>query len=223
MGVKTAYDFTQLPDSWVKAHMSIVGLRLKYDLMGIPSLDLETPVPRKNIATTRTFESTYSNFEQLRERVSTFAVLCAEKLRKQNSCCSALTVFILTDRFRNDLPQYAKSITLQLPFATNSAIELSKFATQALKQIFKEGYQYKKAGVIVHEISPAHIYQTTLFNSRNNKHIPLMQAVDHINARFGQQKIRLASQDLQRIWKMKQARLSPRYTTDINDIIVVNT
>ncbi|MCX7986430.1 MAG: Y-family DNA polymerase [Bacteroidales bacterium] len=221
MGIKTAYDFTQLPDVWVKKHMSIMGLRLKHELLGIPSFDLETPAPRQSIATTRTFESLYTDFEQLRERIATFAVMCAEKLRKQNSCCAALTVFILTDRFREDLPQYGKSITIQLPFATNSSIELTKFAIQALQQIFKAGLHYKKAGVIVHDITPAHIYQATLFETRNSKHLPLMLAIDKINARFGQQKIRLASQDLQRVWKMKQARLSPRYTTDINDIIII--
>ena len=154
--------------------------------------------------------------------MSTFAVACAEKLRRQNSCCRSLMVFVHTNGHRKDLPQYSRNIVVKLPYATHSAIELSKFATQALKHIYKEGYAYKKAGVIVLDIIPADQVQLTLFEKRNEKHIPLMQAVDKVNAAFGQQKIRLASQDQQRVWKMKQERLSPRYTTNLSDIITIH-
>jgi len=220
-GVKTAYDFTQLNDAFVRKQMSIVGLRLKHDLQGIPTLNLDEVQPKKNIATTRSFDGNYTKFEQISERVSTFAVSCAEKLRKQNSCCNSLMVFVHTNRHRKDLPQYSRNIVIQLPFATNSSIELSKFAIQALKQIFKEGYSYKKAGVIVQDFTPQDSVQKSLFEERNEKHIPLMKAVDKLNALFGQQKIRLASQDAKRVWKMKQEKLSPNYTTKLADIITI--
>ena len=222
MGIHTAFEFTQIDDFWVKKHMSVVGLRLKRDLLGIPTLDLEEVQAKKNIATTRTFETNYTDLEPLCERVSTFAVACAEKLRRQNSCCRSLMVFVHTNGHRKDLPQYSRNIVVKLPYATHSAIELSKFATQALKHIYKEGYAYKKAGVIVLDIIPADQVQLTLFEKRNEKHIPLMQTVDKVNAAFGQQKIRLASQDQQRVWKMKQERLSPRYTTNLSDIITIH-
>jgi len=220
-GVKTAYDFTQLNDAFVRKQMSVVGLRLKHDLQGIPTLNLEEVQPKKNIATTRSFDGNYTKFEQISERVSTFAVSCAEKLRKQNSCCNSLMVFIHSNRHRKDLPQYSRNIVIQLPFATNSSIELSKFAIQALKQIFKEGYSYKKAGVIVQDFTPQDSVQKSLFEERNEKHIPLMKAVDKLNALFGQQKIRLASQDAKRVWKMKQEKLSPNYTTKLSDVITI--
>ena len=220
-GVKTAYDFTLLNDAFVRKQMSIVGLRLKHDLQGIPTLNLDEVQPKKNIATTRSFDGNYTKFEQISERVSTFAVSCAEKLRKQNSCCNSLMVFVHTNRHRKDLPQYSRNIVIQLPFATNSSIELSKFAIQALKQIFKEGYSYKKAGVIVQDFTPQDSVQKSLFEERNEKHIPLMKAVDKLNALFGQQKIRLASQDAKRVWKMKQEKLSPNYTTKLADIITI--
>ena len=220
-GVKTAYDFTLLNDAFVRKQMSIVGLRLKHDLQGIPTLNLDEVQPKKNIATTRSFDGNYTKFEQISERVSTFAVSCAEKLRKQNSCCNSLMVFVHTNRHRKDLPQYSRNIVIQLPFATNSSIELSKFAVQALKQIFKEGYSYKKAGVIVQDFTPQDSVQKSLFEERNEKHIPLMKAVDKLNALFGQQKIRLASQDAKRVWKMKQEKLSPNYTTKLSDIITI--
>ncbi|MEO7087228.1 MAG: Y-family DNA polymerase [Bacteroidia bacterium] len=220
--VKTAYDFTQLDDQFVKKNLAIVGLRLKLDLQGIPTLDLEEAQPKKNIATTRSFEKNYTELKQIQERVSTFAVSCAEKLRKQHSCCNSIMVFIHTNGHRKDLPQYSRNIVIQLPFPTNSNIELSKFATQGLKHIFKQGYAYKKAGVIVQDFTPDTISQRNLFENSNQKHIPLMHAIDRMNTEFGQQKIRLASQDQKRVWKMKQEKLSPRYTTNLSDIITIN-
>ncbi len=222
IGVKNAFDFTQLDDGFVRKQMSVVGLRLKHDLQGIPTLDLEEAQPRKNIATTRSFETNYTEFSQLSERITTFAVSCAEKLRKQNSCCNSLMVFIHTNGHRKDLTQYSRNMVVKLPFPTNSSIELSKFANQALKHIFKQGYAYKKAGVIVQDFTPGNVIQKSLFENRNEKHIPLMQAVDKLNTLFGQQKIRLASQDTQRVWKMKQEKLSPKYTTNLSDIITIN-
>jgi len=219
MNVLTAYDFCQLNDGWLRKNMTVTGLRLKNDLSGIPTLSLEDIQHKKNIATTRTFEKNYTLAEELRERVSSFAVSCAEKLRMQNSCCNTLMVFILTNHFRRDLPQYCRNIVIDLPFPTNSSIELSKFATLALGKIFKAGYAYKKAGVIVMNFTPEDQTQLNLFQNSEKKHKALMDAVDKINAAFGQQKVRLASQDLKRVWKMRQEKLSPRYTTRLSDII----
>ncbi len=221
IGVKTAYDFTQLDEVWVKRHLTIVGLRLKYDLQGIPTIELEDVQPKKNIATTRSFDKNYTEFSQLQERVSTFAVSCAEKLRRQHSCCNSLMVFIHTNGHRKDLPQYSRNIVVKLPYPTNSSIELSKFAIQALKRIFKSGYRYKKAGVIIQDFTPENATQLTFFENSDSRHVPLMQVMDRLNVSYGQQKVRLGSQDTKRIWKMKQERLSPRYTTKLSDIITI--
>lgn len=221
LGVKTAYQFTQQTDSWVRKHMSVVGLRLKKDLEGVPTLDLSYFGDKKNIATTRTFEENYTCFELIRERVSTFAVTCAEKLRKQQSNCNALMVFLRTNRHRKNLAQHNRNIVIRLPYSTNSNIELSKFATHALKQIYIKGYAYKKAGVIVMGITPANTQQISLFENSNPKHKPLMEVVDRLNQTLGQQKIKLGGQDLKRTWKMRQERLSPKYTTRLSDVILV--
>lgn len=221
MGIYTAYQFTQLSDRVVQKQMSIVGLRLKHDLQGIPTLDLEEIQSKKSIATTRTFEANYTQLEQLSERVSTFAVACAEKLRLQDSCCNSLMVFVHTNRHRSDLAQYRRNILIQLPFPTNSSIELAKFALKALNLIFLQGYSYKKAGVIVQDLTPSNVTQGNLFENSDERHIKLMKAVDQINTSMGHQKIRLASQDLKRVWKMKQEKLSPRYSTKMSDIITI--
>lgn len=222
IGVSTALQFTELDDNWVRSNLAVVGLRLKHDLMGIPTISMEEIQPKKNIATTRSFEKNYTELEQLKERISTFAVSCAEKLRQQNSCCNSLMVFIHTNGHRKDLKQYSKNIVVKLPFPTNSNSELSNFAIQALTQIFKEGYNYKKAGVIVQDFSSPDTPQLNMFENRDERLIPIMKAVDKINSKYGQQKIRLGSQDSKRVWKMKQEKLSPRYTTRLSDIITIN-
>lgn len=220
LGVDSAYDFTRLNDQWVQKYLSIVGLRLKRDLSGIPTLDLEELENKKNIASTRSFDVNYTKFEEVQERVSTFSSSCAEKLRKQHSFCRSITVFLMTNRFRAEQHQYQNSITIDLPFATNSAIELSKYATVALKRIFKEGYAYKKAGVIVADFLPADVEQMSLFEARDKRHDALMKALDSMNKQYGQHTIRLASQGKKK-WTMRQEKLSPCYTTKLQDIITI--
>jgi DNA polymerase V len=223
MNVLNAYQFTQLSDRWVRDMMTVVGLRLKLDLQGEPTLQLEDIRDKKSIATTRSFDHNYKDLTLIKERVASFAVSCAEKLRRQRCCCQSVMVFLHTNGFREDQPQYSKNIVIKLPFATNSSIEIVKFAVMGLEQIFREGYGYKKAGVIVSDFSPEDNQQLTLFDSRNVKHIELMKAVDNINRSMGQQKVRLAAQEPGRVWKMKQERLSPRYTTNLNEIITAKT
>jgi DNA polymerase V len=221
IGVKTALDFTMLDDRWVQENMAIVGLRLKRDLEGKPTLDLEEAQRKKNIAITRSFEGNHAERDFLEERISTFAVTCAEKLRLQKSCCNSVMVFIQTNRHRVDLPQYNRNIVLNLPFPTNSSIEISNFALQALSIIFREGYEYKRAGVIVQDFTDEETTQINLFENSDERHKKLMQSIDKVNAMFGQQKIRLGSQDPKKTWKMKQEKLSPNYTTKLSDIIVI--
>ena len=221
-GITSAFQFTQQSDAWVRQTMSVVGLRLKYDLLGRPTLPLEAAKAKQNIATTRSFDRNYSDYEQIKERVSTFAVTCAEKLRRQNSTCRALMVFLHTNGFRKELPQYSRNIVLTLPYPTNSSMEICRFAIDGLEKIFKQGYQYKKAGVIAMDISPDNQTQLDLFENSDPRHKALMRVVDQINRSAGQQKIKLGCQDLQRTWKMRQERLSPRYTTRLSDILRVN-
>jgi len=221
LGVITAYQFTQQTDDWVKRNFSVVGLRLKHDLEGKPTLMLEYPKTKKSITTSRTFEKSMIAYEQIAERVATFSISCAEKLRKQQSNTNTLTLFIRTNGFRKEIPQYHKKIVLKLPYPTNSSIELVKFAKQGLQQIFIPGYHYKKAGIIVSNLTPEEEVQINLFENTNPKHKTLMKVVDHLNISLGNHKIKLGAQDLGKTWKMRQEQLSPRYTTKLDEIIVV--
>ncbi|NBS20108.1 MAG: Y-family DNA polymerase, partial [Flavobacteriia bacterium] len=179
LGVKNAWQFTLLPDDWVKKHMSILGLRLKKDLQGLPSIQLEeVPSPKKGIATTRSFEGTLTAFSDLEERVSTFANSCAEKMRKQGSSCTALLVFLRSDPHKKGAIPYRNSCVLTLPYASNSSITLSKYAVWGLHKIFKEGIQYKKAGVMLMGLTPTATRQLPLFGGEEVKHLAVMQALD---------------------------------------------
>jgi DNA polymerase V len=221
-GIQTAYDFSLLPPEKVKKQMGIVGVRMQQELQGLPTLSMEKHKPKKNIATTRSFEKMYTTLSELKERVATFSVTCAEKLRKQKSCCRSLMVFVHTNGFRKDLPQYSRNIVVKLPFATNSSIEIAQYAQKGLEQIFCEGYSYKKAGVVIMDFYPKNSIQQTLFDVPNPKHNAIMKAMDMLNHKIGATKIKLATQDRDRVWKMRQEKLSPRYTTKIQDIITIN-
>lgn len=223
IGVHTAYQFTELSNNWVKNNMSVIGLRLKKELEGIVTVDLEKIQVKKSISTTRTFEKSHTEYADIKERISTFTVSCSEKLRKEKSLCNSILIFLRTNSHSKHKEQYNRSIIVKLPFPTNSAIELTKFAEHGLYQIFKKGYQYKKAGVTVMDINPEETTQLSIFENSNPKHKQLMKTVDKLNSNIGQHKIKLASQALDRTWKMKQERLSPRYTTNINEVITVKS
>ena len=217
----TAYDFTQLPDDFVKSEFSVVESKLKRDLEGIPTLQLEAFKSKKMIATTRSFERTFSDLDNIKERVSTFASSCAEKLRKQNSGCYSIIVTLGSDRHKTDSPQHRESISVNLPYPTSSSLIISTCAVDAVTSIFKKNIKYKRAGVIVTGLVPNDNFQLNLFVNENPKHMSLMKSIDALNAKYGGYKIKLGNQDLKRTWKMSQEHLSPRYTTNIKDIIKV--
>ena len=137
INVKTGMDFISLPDKWVKKNMSIIGLKLKKELEGNPTLDIEEgKVDKKSIATTRSFESEISSLDDLIERITTFSVVASKKLRRQNSECNMICVFIRSNPFKQDGKKYHFSLTGSLPFSTNSSIEISKFAVSLLRKIY---------------------------------------------------------------------------------------
>jgi DNA polymerase V len=220
-GCVTAYDFTQISSDWVLKELSIVGWRLQKDLQGISKIPLEEVSSKKMIATTRSFEYTYSDIDNIKERISTFAASCAEKLRVQKSSCHMLIVQLSSDRHKKDLEQHRESKTVIFSHPTDSTLTIAKAAVEAVKTIFKSEIKYKRAGVIVAGLVPNDNYQLNLFDHENPKHKPLMSAIDSLNKKYKADKIKLASQDLQRTWKMRQERLSPKYTTNINEVLEV--
>lgn len=222
--VHTAYDYT-LPhmEPWIKKEMGVVGMRLKMELEGLPAIgDGEVPEKKKSIATTRSFPKQLTDYDLIRERVSTFATVTAEKLRKQGSCCHTVIVMLVADKHSIDNPKYHYSHAVTLPFATSSALTINNAAIQLLKQMLHstDTVKFKKAGVIVTGLIPDDARQFNLFTDENPRHLALMKAMDHVNKKMGSRVIRLGAQ-AKKTWDMKQNMRSPRYTTDIKDILVV--
>ena len=220
--INTAYDLT-LPhnEAFIKKEMGVVGLRLKYELEGKSVLELEEPKDKKTIAITRSFAGNITTLDEMKERVSTFATVCSEKLRKQKSCCHTVILYLRKDKYKTERQRYNFYKIETLPFASNSSITISNLAVKMLKTIFEEGEIYKKAGVIVTEIIPENQKQFHLFEEENPKHLKLMKVMDDYYKKIGERKIRLGSQDLQRTWKMKQEHLSRRYTTNFKEILEI--
>lgn len=224
MGVSNAYDFANLDKYWVRKNMTVVGERMWRELNGEPciEMELETP-PKKQICTSRAFGKMVTSYNEIEEAVSTYAGICAEKLRKQNGCAVSLMVFIHTNNFREDLPQYFQNYVINLPIPTSSTLEIVKYSLKALKMIYKDGYRYKKAGVIITEITPDNNIQGNLFENVDiGKHARLMEVMDQVNSGFTRNLITLAVQGIKRSWSLRQEQLSGCYTTKVDDFIKVN-
>jgi DNA polymerase V len=219
-GVKTAYDFTQLPGSWVRKNMTVTGERTWKELRGISCIDMETAPPaKKQICTSRSFGKMVEDIGTMSEAIATHASTCSKKLRQQKSYAMSLMVFIHTNNFREDLPQYWKNTIIKLPVPTSDTLEIVHYALEGLKSIFMPGYQYKKAGVIITEIVTS--AQLGLFDTVDReKREKLMQAIDKVNGEH-RHLVKLAVQGNGRDWKLKQEQLSKRYTTDINEVLTI--
>ena len=221
--ILTAYDFVQpYHKDFIKNQMGVVGLRLIAELQGESVLGLDEPENKKSIAITRSFPQKITEYDDLRERISTFATVCSEKLRKQKSCCHTLVVFLgILDEENPGRKKYYHKL-MNIPFETNSGITLSNTAIKGLKCLYNnlKGQKFHKAGVIVTQLTNENEKQFQLFEEENQKHLALMQIMDKINKKAGDRKIKLATQG-DKTWNMKETRLSPKYTTQITDIIKV--
>jgi len=209
-GVFKAWDLLQKPEMWVRKIMGIQGVRMINELKGIRQLELDAPSPKKSIAVTRSFMEMLTKKEEVRERVETFGMYCSERLRKQNTCCKMVTVFVQTNRFRKDLPEYRKAITQVLPNPTNSSILIGRVVNELFEAIYKEGFHYKRAGVFVNDFVPEDQRQINLFEEdTQNQHLPVMKAMDAMNKKYGKDKVRLGSMSGQNTFG--RAKLSPEY------------
>jgi DNA polymerase V len=223
--ILTAYDFTKPQhEAWIRKEMGVIGMRLKYELEGKSVLDLE-PIreQKKSIATTRSFPKQISEFDDLRERIATFSAVCAEKLRKQKSCCQTIIVMLVIDKHKYQSQKYYFNKAVTLPYSTNSTLTISNVAISMLKDLYKgnEGIKFKKAGVIVTELIDEDKKQLQLFEEENPKHLAIMKAMDFLNAKIGDRKVKLGTQNLNLTWNMKQNHLSPRFTTRFNEILEI--
>ncbi|HOY04156.1 MAG TPA: DUF4113 domain-containing protein [Saprospiraceae bacterium] len=225
-GIKTAYEFTQVPGPWVRKHLTVVGLRIQMELQGIPCIPFESvPEQKQTTGSSRTFKICLTTQTELSEALADFAARAGEKIRKQNSAASILTASIETDHFRKDQPQYGRSFSVSFTTPTNSTILLAKASRYALERIFRDGYPYKRASVMLSGLVPQESVLPTLFDGTDHdKHRRLMLAMDAVNGRFGRNAVRTAGQTAGGVAKLThQGALSAGFTTRWGEVLQVKT
>lgn len=220
--VRTAWDFVQRPEAWIRGRMGVTGLRTWKELQGEACIDFESAPPAKQqITVSRSFAHELTQYEEIHTSVAAFASMAAEKLRRQQSLCGEVTVYILTNRHREELPQYFESQTVRPVVPTDNTLELVPLAAKALQRIFRKGYGYKKAGITLSDISSRTGLQTDLFDPVDRaRHARLMDAMDATNRTYGRNRVVVAAQGFAPL-KMNRQHLSQEYTTDWKQIITV--
>ena len=220
-GIRTAFDLSGADDVWLRKKLTVTGLRTAMELRGISCQPLElVQSAKKTIISSKSFGQPVMTLTGMKEAVATYLSTAAEKLRSQGSLAGAIQVFISTNIFNPNQPQHVQSMTATLPRPSALTPTLLKVGMQCLEQIFRVGFQYKKAGVMLLDIVPDSPQQS-LFDQDNLEKPELMQAVDRINRRWGRQTIQLAAAGLIKPWRMTQLYRSPAYTTNWQELPIV--
>ena len=237
MGIRTAAQFADKKESWVRSHFNITIVRTWKELNGESCISIEELPQKKSICTSRSFAGEgISDKNVIEEAVANFAVRCAEKLRHQGSVCQGITVFAWTSRFNENVPEYTIHDSLTLPIATNAQEEIVGAALSILRAKYPKpmadsrpdrpdmSFYFKKAGVILWQISPDHPRQQDLFDPIDrSKQKKLMEAIDAINRKNGYGTIRQAIQGTDCRFDLKREYMSKQFTTNIHDILKVKT
>ena len=219
--INSAYHFSQMDRGWIRKNMGVVGEKTYLELNGISCLDLDLlPSDKKSCCVSRSFSKPIEKLLDLEESISTYGSRVSEKIREEGLAAESLSVFVLTNHFKRREKQYSNSIKMHLPFPTNNSINIIKSALEGIRKIYRPGYRYKKTGVILYGLSK---YNTTkgLLDYDREVSDSIMNAVDKINNKYGSSTLKVASEGLEKVWKMKRANVSPCYTTRFDDLIEV--
>ena len=229
-GVRTALDYTERPREWVASNFYVIAVRTWEELQGRRCVEEDTLERRQSICTSRSFADTIEDPDELLLRISDFAAMCAHKLREEGSAASEVTTFMYTNRFREDQAQYFPSATIRLDVAASSTQEIVGAALKAFRTIFRDGYKYKKAGVVVSGITSSDTVQASLFDhdgDMREKHDRISKVIDAVNAAgssssSGQSLLRLATQRPGHYADGIRSEFRSRlYTTDLDEVIEV--
>ncbi len=223
IGVKTAQDLINLEDDYIKNKYGILLLRTVKELRGEACYNLETvPESRKSLCYSRSFSSSISKYSELKESIVYYASQASEKLRKDKLKAQAVTVFIRTNFFNKNHPQYSNSITIALPYSAGSNRMIVEHAIKGLEKIFRDGYFYKKSGIILSDLSDEKIIQPDFFIKPNKKEDKLSTVMDDINKKYGKGSVKLAGEGIDKEWDMSRNMLSKRYTSDWNELLKID-
>lgn len=223
LGVHTPLEFADKPAEWVGKHFSKPGIQTWKELNGFPCIDTAEVLKRQSITTSRSFGEMISSLDEVKASVASFAAGCANKLRGQGSAAGTISVFLCSNFFRKDLPQYFNIASYKFQVATADTVEITEAALRLAESIYRPGIKYKKSGVLLENISNDGI-QSNLFDpicNRENR-LALSRTIDCMNHKYGLKTVRLAAEgDIMEPWKVKCEYRSPNYLTDINGILTI--
>jgi DNA polymerase V len=223
LGIETIEDLRRAEPEYIRQQFSIVVERTVKELNGISCIELEEAgEPRQQIMVSRSFSHPVTSFQELSESVASYTTTAAEKLRKDGSIAASICVFIHTNNFKPEEPQYSPSRVVPLTNATDDTLKLIHAAVEGLKRIYQQGFRYKKSGVLLMGLHPKGNQQGSLFDDPTiqAKSDDLMQVMDAINRRMGKGCVSIAAGGVQKDWSMRREKKTPNYTSDWGELPV---
>lgn len=223
LGIHKASDLRDASPPIIRKRLSVVGERLLRELKGQSCIDLEDIQPKKNIMSSKSFGVPQTTKDSMAEAVANYAARACEKLRRQKSRAQAVYVFVQTNNFKETDKQYSNSISCTLAIPTSDTRIIIAVAKHCLAKIFRSGFRYKKAGIMLLDLIPASLAQGNLFaNADHHLSDHLMKTMDQINDCHGPDTLFIGAQGVTKAWKMRCGQRSPRYTTQWDEILRVS-
>ena len=214
-GIYNAKQLKNKSNTWIKKSSNVLGSRTAMELRGISCIGLETTsAKRKSCIVSRSFGKRVEDFQELKEAIASYSLNASEKIRSEALVAKSITIFIRTSPFQNRYGFYSNSKTINFPIATNNSIEVVKAAVSALKTIFKNGYRYQKAGVLLSHLSNSNNGKNLFSSIRDEKINILMKSIDNTNYRYGRSTLSLASAGVHKKWNMRRQHSSKIDTAD---------
>ena len=214
-GIYNAKQLKNKSNTWIKKCSNVLGSRTAMELRGIPCIDLETTTTkRKSCVVSRSFGKRVENFQELKEAVANYCLNASEKIRSESLVAKSITVFVRTSPFQRNFGYYSNSKTIDFPIATNNSIETVKAAISILESIYKDGYRYQKAGVLLTGLSNSEGKKNLFSSEKDEKINSLMRSIDNTNYRYGRSTLSLASAGVQKKWNMRREHSSRIDTAD---------
>lgn len=227
MGIETAWDLREADPKRIRGRFSVVQERIVWELRGQSAIQLDDmSLPKKQIMVSRSFGRLTGNPHDLCEALRQHAARAAEKLRKQQSVTSAVMVFVRTNPFRTDLPQYQQRVVVSLERPTDDSRDIIAAAIQGLRRLWRKGYAYHKAGLMLLDLSPKANRQLTLTETPQTdeeakRSERLMATMDKLNRELGKGTVQLGLPRKGNAWSLRSERRTPRYTTQWNELLIV--
>ena len=216
-GIYNAKQLKNKSNTWIKKSSNVLGSRTAMELRGISCIDIEkTKSKRKSCVVSRSFGERIEKYQELKEAVVSYCLNASEKIRSESLAAKSITVFIRTSPFQSSFGYYSNSKTIDFPIKTNDSIEIVKTALTALENIFKNGYRYQKAGVLLSGLSESTNNKNLFSSEKDNKISNLMKSIDNTNYRYGRSTLSLASAGVQKRWSSKKQHYSRIDTADFH-------